>query len=422
MASGTRRDGPDGPGWLNWIDRRLRLSGLNFPVPAHSTHLFYALGGIAFLGFLILIVTGALLLQFFDPHPDQAHRTVQALMTEIPGGRFIRSLHYWAAQGMVLALCVHLVRVFVTGAYKFPRAATWYLGVGLFFTVVMGSYFSGTVIKGDQEAGEALEHYNYVVGMLGPFGYWLGEHLAGAVSLPLRMFALHVTLAPLAVILLVIGHFYLIHVFNLAPLPTGEQAELAELPPAQLTESFTAHAMSILKFGLLYYGFVAVLALAVPAPVGESQSAVMTGIKPPWPYLWLYGAENFLGMGGIFYGNVVLMILLLLVPLVDRGRSRAFGRRKGVLVAGLAVALVLVGLSIYAWLGPAEVHEHGMGHHHHDEEGAPAHLDDHVHDEGMPGMPGMAGESSGGGAAADHEQEHDHDHDHDEGATEPHQH
>lgn len=402
MAVGKCRD---------WIEQRLRLSGLNFSVPPHSTHLFYALGGIAFLGFLILIVTGAVLLQFFDPHPDQAHRAVQALMTEVPGGRFIRSLHYWAAQGMVLALCVHLVRVFVTGAYKFPRAATWYLGVGLFFTVVMGSYFSGTVIKGDQEAAEALEHYNYVVNMLGPFGYWLGEHLAGAVSLPLRMFALHVALAPLAVILLVTGHFYLIHVFNLAPLPKGEQAAWAELPPAQLTESFTAHAMSILKFGLLYYGLVALLALVVPAPVGESQTAVMTGIKPPWPYLWLYGAEHFLGMAGIFYGNVALMILLLLVPVVDRSRSRAFGQRKGILAAALVVALVIVGFSLFAWFSPPEVHEHGMGHHH-DEEGAPAHLDDH--DEGMPAMPGMAapGDTAGGPSSESHQHEEDAPHDH----------
>ena len=414
--------------WRDWIEQRLRLSGLNFPVPSHSTHLFYALGGIAFFGFLILIGTGALMLTFFDPHPDQAHRAVQALMSEVPGGRFIRSLHYWTAQGMVLALCLHLFRVFVTGAYKFPRAATWYLGVGLFFTVVMGSYFSGTVIKGDQESLEALEHYNYVVDMLGPLGYWFSEHLAGSVSLPQRMFATHISLAPLAVILLLSGHFYLIHVFNLSPLPKGEQAALAELPAGQLTESFTAHAMSIFKFGLLYYGLVALLALAVPAPVGEAQTAVMTGIKPPWPYLWLYGAENLLGMAGIFYGNLVLLIVLLLVPLVDRSRSRAFGQRKGILAAGLVVLVVLVGLSLYAWLSPAEVHKGmNMGHHH--EEGGPSSdkHEGHGQDEAMPPMSGMegmggmsGGEAAGGSSSADHEQNaHEHD---SETAPDDHQH
>jgi ubiquinol-cytochrome c reductase cytochrome b subunit len=404
--------------WRDWIEQRLRLSGLNFPVPAHSTHLFYALGGIAFLGFLILIGTGALMLPFFDPHPDQAHRAVQALMSEIPGGRFIRSLHYWTAQGMILALCLHLLRVFVTGAYKYPRAATWYLGVGLFFTVVMGSYFSGTVIKGDQESSEAMEHYNYVVDMLGPFGYAFSEHLAGSVSMPLRMFTVHISLAPLAVILLLSGHFYLIHVFNLSPLPKGEQAALAELPAGQLTESFTAHGMSILKFGLFYYGLVALLALAVPAPVGEAQSAVMTGIKPNWPYLWLYGAENLLGMAGIFYGNVVLLIVLLLVPLVDRSRSRMFGQRKGILAAGLVVLVVLVGLSLFAWFSPPEVHKGmNMGHHHEEGGSSSDHGEGHGHDETMPsgmegmeGMEGMpGGEAAGGSSSADHEQNtHEH--------------
>ncbi len=417
MARGKFRDWPGWAHWANWIDQRLRLSGLNFPVPPHSTHLLYALGGIAFIGFLILIGSGAVLLQFFDPHPDQAHRTVQALMTEIPGGRFIRSLHYWAAQGMVLALCVHLVRVFVTGAYQFPRAATWYLGVGLFFTVVMGAYFSGTVIKGDQESAEALHHYNFVVGMLGPAGSWLGGQLTGAVSMPLRMFALHIALVPLAVIVLVIGHFYLIHVFNLAPLHRGEQAALAELPAAQLTESFTAHGMSILKFALFYYGLVALLALAVPAPVGEAQAAAMTGIKPPWPYLWLYGAEHFLGMEGLFYGNVALLVLLLLVPLVDRSHSRAFSQRKTILAAGLVVGLVIVGFSLFAWLAPPEVHQGGA--HQHDEGGspAPAHLDDPAHDAGMPAMPGMTNDGTAGESSPP-----DQAHGPDAGAPDRHQH
>jgi ubiquinol-cytochrome c reductase cytochrome b subunit len=425
MAAEQRRDRS---AWCQWIDQRLRLSGLDFPVPSHSTHLFYALGGIAFLGFLILIGTGTLMLPFFNPNPDRAHRAVQALMTEIPGGRFIRSLHYWTAQGMVLAICVHLIRVFVTGAYKYPRAATWYLGVGLFFTVVMGSYFSGTVIKGDQESLEAMEHYNYVVDMLGPFGYAFSEHLTGSISMPLRMFTVHISLAPLAVILLVAGHFYLIHVFNLSPLPKGEQAALAELPPAQLTESFMAHAMSILKFGLIYYGMVAVLAIVVPAPVGEAQTAVMTGIKPPWPYLWLYGAENLLGMAGIFYGNMVLLILLLLVPLVDRSRSRAFGQRKGILAAGLVVLAVIVGLSLYAWLSPPEVHKGmNMGHQHEAGEPSSEQGGEHAHDEAMPPMPGMEGTGgmpggeAGGSSSADHEPD-EQAHDHDEGMMEPHQH
>jgi ubiquinol-cytochrome c reductase cytochrome b subunit len=362
----------------NRLDRWLRLNSLDFPVPVHSKNLLYTLGGIAFTGFMILFLTGIYLTQFFDPNPEGARQSIQTIMDTAVAGRFIRSLHYWTAQAVVIALGFHLLRVFITGAYKSPRTMTWYLGVGLFFTATMGSFFSGTVIKWDHEATEALHHFKSVIESLGPLGTLFSEELTGAVSLNLRMYTYHITLAPLALILLVIGHFYLIHVFNISPLPTGGSARLEEVPKEELTGTFMEHVRSILLFSLIYYGAVAVLSFVVPAPIGADPMEEMTGEKPLWPFLWMYGIENLTGMQGILYGSAALLLLLVMIPLLDRGPSRDLRDRKGILALGSAALLTMIGFTLFAWIAPPQLHE---GHDHSMEESTPA---DHSHDEEEP--------------------------------------
>ncbi|HEY5593882.1 MAG TPA: hypothetical protein VIL61_01820, partial [Nitrospiria bacterium] len=123
-----------------------------------------------------------------------------------------------------------------------------------------------------------------------------------------------------------------------------------------------------------------------PAASGES-----TGVKPPWIYLWQYGIENFVGMAGILYSSVVLVLLFLLVPILDRGPSRDPKDRKGVLALGAVTFIVLLGLTLYGWLSPKQVHQ---GHEH-----GQAHDQEHKMDE-MPGM-GETKETPSGGHAHD---------------------
>ncbi|MBI3811232.1 MAG: cytochrome bc complex cytochrome b subunit [Nitrospirae bacterium] len=347
------------------LDEWTRLSRLSFPVPAHAKNLGYCLGGITLLGFAILFATGLILAQFFNPQQELANKSVHYIAEQLTGGRFLRSFHYWTAQAVVLSMVAHILRVFYSGSYKFPRVLTWYFGTALFFTAVMLSYFSGTVIKWDQEGSEALEHFQFVVDLLGPVGTLMGKGLTDSVSMNVRMYSFHVTLAPLLLIGLIVGHFYLIHVFNISPLPRGPHARLDEVPKAELTGTFTEHLFGILRFSLVFYGLVAILAAVVHAPLEAAASAAPTGVKPPWIYWWQYGIENFVGMAGILYSSVVLVLLFLLVPLLDRGPSRDPKDRKGVLVLGAVTFVILLGLTIYAWLSPPQVHSghsHGQEH------------------------------------------------------------
>lgn len=348
-----------------FLDRWLRISRLDFSVPPHGKQLLYSLGGITFVGFLIMFLSGIWLTQFFNPTPERAHKSIQLIMSEAWGGAFIRSLHYWTAQAVIALLTIHLLRVFVTGAYKFPRIATWLIGVLLFFVTVMGFYFTGTVLKWDQEGFDALLHYNEIIKLLGPLQGVLGEDLTKIVGLNIRFYAAHINTLPLLFGFLIAAHFYLIHVFNLAPLSRGPASKLAELPESELTGRFSEHLRSIALYSLVYYGAVAILALLFPAALGPEHSGKPTGGKPPWPYLWLYGLENLIGAQAIFYGALFLFLLMILVPLLDRGEDRDPRTRKGMLISGALVLLILVSFSLYAWLGPEQIHIHTESTHDH---------------------------------------------------------
>lgn len=342
------------------IERYFRISRLAYPVPAHGKTLPYALGGIAFVGFLLLFVSGFVLAQFFDPSPDRAYQSVKRLVGEVPGGSWLRALHYWTAQGVVVALILHIVRIVATGAYKGPRIITWYVGVALLGLGVFGAYFTGTVLKWDQESYDALAHYRVGLTWLGPLGAFLGAE--DAVSLNVKIFVSHVSILPLLILFFVAVHFYLVNTHSLSPLPLGEDSDRESVPKERMTGTMVEHVKSIAIFGAIYFGAVALVAAFAPAPMGDPVTGEEMSLKPPWPFLWLYGLENITGQIDTMYHAVAFFfIALIALPLLDRGLERHPRARPGTLAASGAVLLGIIGLSIYAALTPPQLHEHDHG-------------------------------------------------------------
>jgi quinol-cytochrome oxidoreductase complex cytochrome b subunit len=91
------------------------------------------LGLITFFLFVILIVTGVLLMFYYVPSTEQAYNRMLDLRSSVAFGTFLRNMHRWAAHGMVAAVFLHMCRVFFTGSYKKPREFNWVLGVGFCF-------------------------------------------------------------------------------------------------------------------------------------------------------------------------------------------------------------------------------------------------------------------------------------------------
>lgn len=145
----TRRSWPERLGAA--LDARLALHNFLYEVPAYANTLPYLLGALALMGLLVLVGTGVLLGQFYVPDPAAANASIRAIMTAVPAGPVLRGIHAWAADLTLIVVILHMLRVFVTGSYRFPRDANWTVGVALLATV-LAFYFTRTVMRWDQEA------------------------------------------------------------------------------------------------------------------------------------------------------------------------------------------------------------------------------------------------------------------------------
>ena len=167
---------------LDAIDERLGIRALQYPVPEHANKLAWSLGGVTAFAFAILIVTGVILVQFYNPVPEAANASIRQLVTDVWGGRFVRGVHFWAAQAMYVTAALHMLRVFVTGSYKKPREANWLIGLAMFGLLAL-AIFTGTVLKWDQEGFEALGHNLEIGKLLSGVGFWFSPQFADRVPI-----------------------------------------------------------------------------------------------------------------------------------------------------------------------------------------------------------------------------------------------
>ena len=340
------------PRWKRvWVavDARLVLHNFLYEVPAYATTLPYLLGAVTLAGFLILVVTGVLLGQFYAPDPSVANVSIRLIMTQVGGGEVIRGIHLWAAHLTIVVLLLHLIRVYVTGAYRFPREANWAVGVLLLGTM-LALFFTGTVLRWDQEAIEALAHNVAFARLLGIFGGWFSPAFSGHVPLLTRLYMAHVSLLPLILFILLSGHLYLVRQHGFSPYLTHPEA-------AQSRYTFAHHLKRAAGYGCIMLGLA--LAVAVIWPPGEGPAPV-PGIevtKPPWLFLPAYGLETLFGLAGL-WGAVAVFLWLLAIPILDRRGAPGWRGRRRALAAGAAVAVAVIGLGVYAWLSYPVAHLH----------------------------------------------------------------
>src|ERR1700731_4823709 len=131
----------------DWLDLRLQLGApiretAEHPVPRETASWFYVFGSAALTCFMLQIVTGILLALIYVPSAGEAWNSLQTLNHGIALGWFIRALHGWGSNFMVAIVLIHMVQVFLFGAYKFPRELTWIVGV-LLLLVTLGMAFTG---------------------------------------------------------------------------------------------------------------------------------------------------------------------------------------------------------------------------------------------------------------------------------------
>lgn len=342
-----------------WLDDRMGLSAIRYKVPGHANTFWYTLGGITFVGIIVLVVTGIWIGQFYDPTPSGARESVLFIQNEATLGDVIRGIHIWTSYIVVVTALLHLIRIFVTASYKIPREINWLVGVALLGLLVFGGIFTGTVLRWDQEAYEALVHNLELANLLGVFGAFFSEGFTTSVPIVTRLYIAHISIVPLLLALFIIAHVFLIKYHGISPKPS--QADAGEAPGGKLPEDkqtgrYPTHVRLMLGYGLAFLALAGALAVIWPQPIGPAPDPTIEVTKPPWVFYWLYALENWLGLNGIVYGTIGIFVLLALVPFIDRSSVRSPRRRIVSLSIGAVVLIAVVALSIYVAFTPVVQH------------------------------------------------------------------
>jgi quinol-cytochrome oxidoreductase complex cytochrome b subunit len=191
----------------------------------------WCMGGTTFLLFLILTVTGIILMFYYRPTGEYAYHDMKYLQFDVPFGMIMRNMHRWGAHAMVIAVWLHMFRVFMTGSYKPPREFNWVIGVNLLVMTLMLS-FTGYLLPWDQLAiwaitvGSGMARATPFLGHEGPGAALLklgniplihaqddarfallGGTFVGEGAL-LRFYVLHCVGLPLVIAFLMAVHFW----------------------------------------------------------------------------------------------------------------------------------------------------------------------------------------------------------------------
>jgi ubiquinol-cytochrome c reductase cytochrome b subunit len=316
------------------------------------------------------------LMIFYTPSPDAAYGNMLNILSNVPFGKAMRDIHRLGAELMVIVVVLHMARTFITGSYKKPRQFTWLTGVILLGLTLFLS-FSGYLLPWDQLAFWAVTIGTSMVEAAPPpvVGETANLLLRGAPDIGadglLRFYLLHVIFLPLVGILFVSVHYYKVirHGHSLPPAmeEVGEDTARRVRP-----EDRVQFIPDIVSNELLWSG-IAILALVVAvmtffqAPLESHADPTNTPLhsKAPWYFYWLQGLLKdpvlwFLGLFGISLPSTiwnskiilglalptVLVIVLLLLPYLDRNPSRRYSDRKVALAVGAVVAVALVWLSL----------------------------------------------------------------------------
>jgi ubiquinol-cytochrome c reductase cytochrome b subunit len=349
---------------LNWLESRtgfvsMAKEFLTEDVPGGASY-WYVFGSATLFAMIVQIVTGIFLTFFYAPSEATAWESTRAIYLN-PWTHFILSVHYWGASAMIALVFLHLLQVLIWGAYKSPRELQWVVGVLLLLmTLVLG--LTGYLLPWDMDAYFASQVSLNITG-LAPIAGPLIQHIAQGggtmgTSTINRFFGLHVWLMPAALVLLVGAHLAIFRHNGSAGPVTDDPRKLkpGRFWPDQM---FMDAAFSFIVFVIIVF-----LALAAPpyldAKADPTRAATFQPY-PAWYFLSLFGLLQLVPpevhLGPVTIGTELIatiivptlfLLVVLLLPWIDRSTTRSFSARKGILWGTTVAVGVIVGLSIYA--------------------------------------------------------------------------
>jgi len=337
-----------------WRKNKSFIYNLHPPkIPAAGARLTYTfgLGGLAVLATLITILTGILLTFYYVPTVEHAHPSLALIDSVVAFGGFVRSLHYWAAQLMVVFAALHLARIVFTGGYRPPRDFNWLIGLAVFVIILLWD-FTGYTLRWDEGSIWALLVGTNLLKEIPGVGDALYRLVVGDTALGgsalLRFYAWHVMGLTLLGVAGVAYHLWRIRVDG----GISHPAPGRDRPRAFISRDTLFFQETIAAIAAT----AALIALSVLAPpvlgaIANLQTAGSAETNAPWFFLAIQ--ELLRSLPPLWAGWLIPLgglALLALLPWFDRrgpGRGEWFARTRWkpqALFAGLAIVVIVLSL------------------------------------------------------------------------------
>lgn len=336
----------------------------------------FRLGWLSVYFMVFETITGVFLMLFYTPSPTLAFENMLNILSNVPLGLFMRDLHKFGAEGMVLVVALHMLRTFLTGNYKKPRQFTWFTGVILLLVTLFLS-FSGYLLPWDQlslwavtigasmvEAIPTPPPLDAIGNQLFGDQYFIGTFVNNLVrggpqfnaNGLLRWYLLHVLGMPIIAFIFIGVHYYkvVIHGHSLPPEAEKVGEDSAKRVPMDQRTYFMPDVITRELFYVALVTFICIFAVTLGgyhAPLEPHADPLVTPLHTtaPWYFLWLQGM---LKLGDkVFWGLVapgIIFSTLFVLPYIEVGPSRRYADRRIGLTAGLTL---VVGLAMLTFMG-----------------------------------------------------------------------
>ncbi len=348
----------------DWVNTRADLDNIikfmkKKKVPHHRHSLWYYVGGMCLYLFIVQVITGILLLLYYKPTAESAFESVQYIMTEVPFGWLIRSIHSYAANLFVGFVFLHMFSVFLLKGYRKPRELTWISGVLLLF-IAMGFGFSGYLLPWNQLAYLATNvGTNFAI--MTPFiGQWLLEFLRGGPEVTgatlTRFFGFHVAVLPGICTALLGAHLLFVQRLGMST-PISIEKEIAAGKAKRREMPFFPNFLyrDILGWTLAL-GLIVLLSSLFPWELGEKADILTPApphVKPEWFFVFMYHTLKFVPKTLGVFGFAIAGFVWVLLPFFDNKSNRG-EFNKLYTVIGVAVAAYMVIFTILGYVAPGE--------------------------------------------------------------------
>ena len=355
----------------DWLEVRIGLDELvrtqltEYRVPK-NINVFNTLGTVAFVGYLIQIISGIFLIIYYIPHADHAFRSVQDIMSKVPYGWLFRQMHVVGSNLLIAAVLLHMVTIFIMGNYKRPRELTWVGGV-LMLMITLAFGLSGYLLPWTQLSYWATTVVTSIPTAFPVFGDFItrllrGGDYVGGITLT-RFFAVHVSILPPLFLTFMVIHIALIRRIGLSATPFGrsdeEKRPLTEFRKKTHPDGYPYYPYLFQKQALMVIGYLMVMfAIITFAPtfffpeeatVPADAFKTPENIRPEWyflaPYQMLKLIPNkFLGISV----QIILLAVFIFWPFLDRQKEKNIFKRP--VLRGVFV-FIMIALVILMWWG-----------------------------------------------------------------------